>query len=61
MRIIQKKATKWAVNILRDFLYQKQKNTDLETYSVFMLNDTLREFYASVQSTKAGCTVWQVY
>ena len=45
-----KKATKWAVNILRDFLYQKQKNTDLETYSVVMLNDTLCEFYASVQA-----------
>ena len=38
--INMKKATKWAVNILGDFLYLKQKNTDLETYSVVMLNDT---------------------
>ena len=39
-----KKATKWAGNILRDFLYQKQRNTDLETYSAILLNDTLHEF-----------------
>ena len=31
-----KKATKQAVNILRDFLYQNQKNSDLETYSALM-------------------------
>lgn len=36
MRLIQKKATKWEVNVLRDFLYQKQKSTDLETYSAVM-------------------------
>ena len=32
-----KKATKWIVNILRDLLYQKQNNTDLET--VFLISN----------------------
>ena len=56
--INMKKATKWAVNILGDFLYLKQKNTDLETYSVVMLNDTLYEFFSLFRL--AASTVWQV-
>lgn len=46
-----KKTTKWAVNTFSDFLRQRQNNCDVETYSASLLNETLREFYASVQST----------
>ncbi|XP_008300129.1 zinc finger MYM-type protein 4-like [Stegastes partitus] len=44
-----KKVTKWAVTILRDFLKEKGRNTDLDL-SATELNSILREFYASVQS-----------
>jgi len=46
-----KKTTKWAVNTFSDFLRQRQNNSDFETYSASLLNETLQEFYASVQST----------
>lgn len=49
-----KKATKWAVKIFNDFLCQKEKDTDFTSYSAVLLNETLRDFYASVQSTKPG-------
>jgi hypothetical protein len=49
-----KKTTKWAVNILRDFLEQKRMDPNLVNYTADALNETLREFYAAVQSTKTG-------
>ncbi|KAM3612805.1 uncharacterized protein V6R79_014857 [Siganus canaliculatus] len=48
------KTTRWAVKILRDFLAQKNMDTNFENYSATTLNDTLKLFYASVQSTKDG-------
>ena len=48
-QINMKKATEWAVHILKGFLNQKQNNVYLETCSVAMPNDTVCEFYASVQ------------
>ncbi|KAL7369794.1 hypothetical protein ABVT39_009065 [Epinephelus coioides] len=49
-----KKTTRWAVKTLRDFLAEKQKDLNFESYSATALNDTLREFYAAVKSTKEG-------
>ncbi len=49
MRLIQKKTTKWAIT--KDFLYQKKKKYAVETYSASELNETLWEFYASLQTT----------
>lgn len=49
-----KKMTKWAVNTLRGFLAQKQMDSSFDKYTADALNETLREFYAAVQSTKAG-------
>ncbi|ROL40941.1 hypothetical protein DPX16_11391 [Anabarilius grahami] len=46
-----KKTTKWAVNTFSDFLRQRHNNCDVETYSASLLNETLRQFYASIQST----------
>ncbi len=49
-----KKTTKWAVKTLRDFLAQKNMDINFESYTATTLNDILRLFYASVQSTKEG-------
>ncbi|XP_023806613.2 uncharacterized protein LOC110014204 [Oryzias latipes] len=49
-----KKITKWAVNIFRDFLAQKNMDINFENYTATTLNESLRLFYASVQSTKEG-------
>ncbi len=49
-----KKTTKWAVKTLRNFLAQKQMDINFENYTTNALNDILREFYATVQSTKVG-------
>ncbi|XP_076586564.1 uncharacterized protein LOC143320627 [Chaetodon auriga] len=49
-----RKTTKWAVKTLRDFLAQKNMDINFESYTATTLNDILRLFYASVQSTKEG-------
>lgn len=49
-----KKITKWAVKTLRDFLADKNMDINFKSYTVATLNDVLRLFYASVQSTKEG-------
>lgn len=49
-----KRRTKWAVNILWDFLAQTRMDSNFEKYTADALNETLQEFYAAVQSTKAG-------
>ncbi|XP_047460232.1 zinc finger MYM-type protein 4 isoform X2 [Mugil cephalus] len=49
-----KKTTRWAVKTLRDFLTQKNMDINFESYTATALNDILRLFYASVQSTKEG-------
>ncbi|KAK0133506.1 hypothetical protein N1851_030966 [Merluccius polli] len=49
-----KKTTKWAVKILRDFLADKNMDINFKSYTAATLNDVLRLFYASVQSTKEG-------
>ncbi|XP_041862003.1 uncharacterized protein LOC121652924 isoform X2 [Melanotaenia boesemani] len=48
------KSSKWAVKTLRDFLAQKNMDISFESYAASTLNDVLRLFYASVQSTKGG-------
>ena len=48
-----KRTTKWAINTLKDFLSQKQMDSNFANYTVDLLNETLWEFYAAVQSTKA--------
>lgn len=52
--ISTKKTTKWAVKTLRDFLADKNMDINFESYTAATLNDVLRLFYASVQSTKEG-------
>ena len=52
--ISTKKTTKWAVKTLRDFLADKNMDINFESYTAATLNDVLRVFYASVQSTKEG-------
>lgn len=47
-----KKATIWAVNTLQDFLLSKGMINDISSYNAVALNNMLREFYASVQSSK---------
>ena len=47
-----KKITKWAVKTLRDFLADKNMDINFKSYTAATLNDVLRLFYASVQSTK---------
>lgn len=47
-----KKSTNWALKTFQDFLKEKGKNQRLEAYTSDELNEVLKHFYASVQTTQ---------